>query len=213
MMTDELIGRLATDLSPVSRWAVPRRLLSGLGVGAASSAVLVTAGLGVRPDLAEAARTPEFWAKLIYTLAMCVVGVWVASRAVRPAGETLWRTTAILIPLFAVSLAASFQSAFDDSGDGTRLLFGSTAIVCPWLVVLCSLGPLAGLIWAARGCAPTDIPRAGAALGLAAGGMGGALYSFHCTEPGMSFLGVWYTLGLGIVVLIGCAVGPRFFRW
>jgi hypothetical protein len=213
MTTDELIGRLAGDLGPVSRWTVPRRLFLGLGFGAAASAFLVIAGLGLRPDLAGAARTPEFWVKLVYTLAMCAIGLWIASRAVRPAGETFWRTTAVPFPLLAVGFAASLQSVFDDSADWKGLFWGSTALTCPWLVVLCSLGPLAGLIWAARGCAPTEISQAGAALGLAAGGMGGALYSFHCTEPGMSFLGAWYTLGLALVVLVGCAVGPRFVHW
>lgn len=177
------------------------------------SGVLVLWGLGVRPDLAEAAQTPEFWIKLAYALTMCGVGLWIASRAVRPAGETLWRATAILIPLCMVCAAAAVQATLNEPAAVTRLLLGSTALICPWLVAACSLPPLAGLIWAARGCAPTHVARAGAAIGLAAGGMGGALYSFHCTEEGMLFLGAWYTLGLAGVVLIGCAVGARLFRW
>jgi hypothetical protein len=212
MMTDELISRLVVDLTPVSRYAVPARLTVGLAVGGAASALLVVAGLGVRPDLGAATASPEFWAKLIYALAMCAVGLWVAARAVRPAGEAFWRASLVLAPLAALGLAASVQTKLSEPAALNGLLFGASAATCPWLVVICSLAPLGGLLWAARGCAPTQITSAGAAIGLAAGGLGSALYSLHCTEPGMLFLGVWYTLGLAMVVAIGGLLGPSI-RW
>ncbi len=213
MMTDELIGRLVDDFGPVPRLSIPRRLFLGLGLGAAASVVLVVGALGVRPDIAEASNTPEFWGKLIYTLVMSVVGLWVTGRVVRPGGAAFWRTTSIIVPLCAVSAAAALQISVNGSSNLDRLMYGSTAPTCPWLVVLCSLGPLAGLIWAARGCAPTRGTVAGAAIGLAAGGMGGALYSLHCTENGMLFLALWYTFGLALVVAIGGAIGSRMLRW
>ncbi len=47
---------------------VARRILLGLGLGAATSVLLMIAWLGLRPDLAVAVATGMFWVKLAYTV-------------------------------------------------------------------------------------------------------------------------------------------------
>jgi hypothetical protein len=90
---------------------------------------------------------------------------------------------------------------------------GSSARVCPFLVLAASLPPLAGLVWAMRGLAPTRLREAGAVVGLAAGGIGAFAYAWHCTEWGAAFLAVWYSAGIAAVTVLGAALGPFILRW
>ena len=64
-----------------------------------------------------------------------------------------------------------------------------------------------------RGLAPTRLGEAGAAIGLAAGGMGAFPHAWHCMETGAPFLAVWYTLGVAAATFVGWLLGPRVLRW
>jgi len=46
-----------------------------------------------------------------------------------------------------------------------------------------------------------------------AGALGAWVYSFHCTEAGLPFLTLWYSLGIAAVVLVGTVAGRLLFRW
>jgi hypothetical protein len=63
-----------------------------------------------------------------------------------------------------------------------------------------------------RRMAPTSLSQAGAVAGLAAGGLGAWVYSFHCTEWGVPFLAVWYSLGVVAVMLVGALAGRIALR-
>ena len=67
METDALIQSLSAKATPVAPGAVARRILIGLGVGAATSILLMIAWLGVRPDIGHAMATGMFWVKFAYT--------------------------------------------------------------------------------------------------------------------------------------------------
>ena len=56
MMTNDLIARLTGELKPVSRLAVIRRVADRPRHQPVASALLMWLWLGMRPDLAEAAR-------------------------------------------------------------------------------------------------------------------------------------------------------------
>jgi hypothetical protein len=34
-----------------------------------------------------------------------------------------------------------------------------------------------------------------------------------CSELGLSFVALWYTLGIAMVALLGALLGPRVLRW
>ena len=93
------------------------------------------------------------------------------------------------------------------------MLMGGSAAVCPWWIMAFSVPPLAGLVWALRGLAPTRPGLTGALAGLAAGGAGAAAYALHCPEPTAPFLAVWYTLGVAGAGALGWIAGPRALRW
>jgi len=90
---------------------------------------------------------------------------------------------------------------------------GQSARVCPWRILFFALPPLAGLVWAMRGLAPTRLRQAGAAIGLAAGGAGAFIYALACTESTAPFLAIWYTLGMAACAALGWALGPLVLRW
>jgi hypothetical protein len=93
------------------------------------------------------------------------------------------------------------------------MLMGHSARLCPFLVLASALPPLAGLIWAMRGLAPTQFRETGFVIGLAAGGIGAFAYAWHCNETGAPFLAVWFSLGIGAAAFLGWLVGPRVLRW
>lgn len=212
--TEALILRLSGDLAPAPRGAVARRLGLGLGAGALVSLGLVTAGLGLRPDMAQAMGGAMFWTKLAYVLALGGVAAWACERLARPAGAGAGRRIAwLLAPAAPVVALAAWRLADAPAAVRVPMLMGASAAVCPWTILAVSLPPLAGLFWAARGLAPTRLALTGLMLGLAAGGIGAGAYALHCPEATLPFLAVWYSLGIAACGLLGAVAGPRLLRW
>ena len=212
-MSEDLIGRLAGELHPTPRRVVGHRLALGVGLGAAVSALLVSATLGFRPDMGRAAAEAVFWVKLAYTLALAGVALWACERLTRPAGVARNRISWLLVPLLCVALLAGWELATAPPPMRMPMIMGFSSAVCPWCILAFSLPPLAGLIWAVRGLAPTRLRLTGAVIGLAAGGVGAGVYALHCPEPTAPFLAVWYTLGVMLAGLLGWLAGSRVLRW
>jgi hypothetical protein len=213
-MSGDLVDALSSELAPVSRFYVPRRLLLGIGAGTAASALLVIALLGPRPDLYRAMGTAMFWMKLAYPLSLALIAGLASERLARPAGgaardRILW----LALPLLLVFALASVELVTAYPAVRRTLLMGGSARVCPLLVLASAVAPLIGLIWAMRGLAPTRLREAGAAIGLAAGGAGAFAYAWHCTESAAPFVALWYTLGMAVATLLGWLLGPRLLRW
>ena len=49
--------------------------------------------------------------------------------------------------------------------------------------------------------------------GLAAAGVGAALYAANCTDDSPLFVGIWYPLAVAIVAASGAAIGRRWLAW
>lgn len=212
-MSGDLIERLAADLRPVPRLYVMRRLAIGLGVGALVSGVLTEATLGFRPDMMHAAGEAMFWVKIGYTAALAALALWVCERLMRPASDPRGRTPLVVVPLIAVLALAAWQLMQVPPPMRAPMVMGGSARFCVPCVIFFSLPPLAGMIWAARGLAPTRLRLAGVMIGLAAGGAGATAYALHCTESTAPFLAVWYTLGIAGATFLGGLLGPRVLRW
>ena len=212
-MAQELIASLSEGLRPVPRAVAVRRLASGLGAGAAASAVLTFVTVGWRPDMAAAAGGAMFWVKLAYTLAIAIAAAWAVERLARPAGGGLGRAVCIGAPVAALLLLAVWRWLEAPAALRAPLLMGGSALTCPFAILGFSLPPLAGLIWAARGLAPVRLRLTGLVIGLAAGGAGAAAYALHCSESAAPFVAAWYSAGIGAAGLLGAAAGPRLLRW
>jgi hypothetical protein len=212
-MSEALLETLSRDLRPVSRLLVMRRLLIGVSAGAAVSGVLTAATLGLRPDMVAAALEAMFWVKLAYTLALAGLALWSCERLARPAGAARGRWPWVLAPLAILAALAAWQLARAPAPMRMPMVMGHSHLVCPWFILVFSLPPLIGLIWAVRGLAPTRLRLTGTMLGLAAGGAGAAMYALHCNEAAAPFLAIWYTAGVALAGAVGWALGPRALRW
>lgn len=213
MKTDELIAMLASGAEAVEPYPLRRRFAFALGWGAFGTTLLMAIVLGVRPDIAEAARLPMFWVKLAFPAALAAGALLATVRLSRP-GARLGRVpAAIAAPVLAVWLLAAIVLLGATSAERPQLVFGYTWAYCPLLIAALSVPLFGALLWAMKGLAPTQLALAGAAAGLLAGAGGALIYSLHCVEMAAPFIGVWYLLGMSIPAVVGAAIGPSVLRW
>ncbi|MEO8667327.1 MAG: DUF1109 domain-containing protein [Bauldia sp.] len=213
MATSDLIDRLVTDLAPVRRGAVARRIALGIVAGVLVSTVGMMLTIGPRPDIGVAMATGAFWMKFAYTALLAAIGAAAVVAIARPEGGVRNAALAGLLVLAACALLAMLQLTGAPALERPTLIVGETAAVCPWNIVILSLPVFAGTFWALRGLAPTRLTLAGATAGLAAGAFGALVYSFHCPESTMPFLAIWYTAGVAIAGVVGGALGRWLLRW
>jgi hypothetical protein len=213
MTTADLIDRLARDLVPVRRNAVPRRLAIGIGAGVAISAIVMLLWLGPRPDLGAAVGTAPFWMKFAYTLAASIAAFAAGERLVRPAADARGATIAGLAIVAAIATVAILQLAGAAPASWPALVLGGSASLCPWRIVVLALPVLVGAFWAMRGLAPTRLRLAGLSAGLVAGACGAFVYAFFCTETAAPFVAIWYTMGILATGLVGMLLGRPLLRW
>lgn len=214
MKTDELISILASGSTAVDAHALRRRCVVAIGWGAFATALLMAIALGVRPDIEYAARLPMFWVKLALPAALGGLAAIALIRLSRPGVGLGWVPEALAAPVVAVWVLA--VAVLLDAAPGTR---GELVLGTSWAECLASIGVLAvpafvALMWAVKDyAAPTRSALAGAAAGLAAGGIAAAVYALHCPEIAAPFIGTWYVLGMLIPTAAGSLIGPRFLRW
>src|SRR5262249_599157 len=148
-------------------------------------------------------------------LLLAAVGFFAVIRLARPAEEGIGPVTALVVSgiLVVVAGLAVLQLTEAPAAIRTDLVLATSALVSPWLIALPATPFIAGLFWAGRGLAPTQLRAAGFATGLAAGGLAAWVYAFHCPESGVPFIAIWYTAGIAIAGLIGLLLGPRLLRW
>lgn len=213
MTNGDVIDRLVADLAPIDAGMPVRRIALGLAGGAALAAAIMWLWIGPRPDLAAALGTSAFWIKFAYTLGLALAAGWALQRLARPAGTAKRATmvgVGVLLALSGIAIAQYLSAA---APARPSMLLGSSSDVCPWRIAALSLPIFAGAVWAVRGLAPTRLPLAGAALGLAAGAAGALVYSFACGETAAPFVVVWYSLGIAIVGALGALSGRWLLRW
>jgi hypothetical protein len=164
--------------------------------------------------LSAALGASWFWMKAGYSLTMAAVGLLLVVRLARPGAPLGW----VWLVLGAVALAAimtmAAHTAMRTPADRQAALWlGHTWRLCPWRILALAAPIFLGLTLAIRRLAPTWLAPAGAAAGLLAGGLAGAVYGLYCQENTAPFVVVWYTAGFAASALIGAALGPRLLRW
>lgn len=212
MQTDQLIRTLAADSA---HRAPPVGLVLTLALlaGAAVSAAMFFATLGVRPDVMTAMHNPFFDLKFVVTLALAISAIAVSLHLSRP--EALLRGWALLLLIPAGLLAA---------GIGTEMmlpqrlpmmtrLIGSNSRICMTAIPLLSLPLLAAALIGLRHGAPARPALAGALAGLLSAGLAATLYAAHCTDNSPLFVATWYTIATALVSAIGALAGSRVLRY
>ena len=211
--TTTLIERLASDLTPVAPGEVPRRMAASLGVGALVSLSIALGLWGFRPDLPHALGTASFWIKELFVLVLAAAGAAGLTALARPDGDARRPALIAVAVMLAMAALAACELAGAAPAGRRDLLLGSTAAVCPWLILSLSVPILVGVIVAVRTLAPTRLRAAGAAVGLSAGAVAALAYSITCGEQGLAFFVVFYGGAIAAVTAIGSLLGPRLLRW
>lgn len=211
MKTDELIGLLAQGAGAAPRGLVRRRIGTAMLLGLLAGVAIAFVWLGFIP--AQTFALPAPWFKLAYAAAMAAAAAWLTARLARPGARTDAASTATGLVVLAAAMVGLVAWQATPAEVRMKGLLGHSWWECPWFVLTISLPALAGQLWALRGLAPTRPRSAGFAAGLLAGAIGAGAYALACTELAMSFVALWYTLGILLVGLLGAWLGPRVLRW
>jgi hypothetical protein len=209
MKTDDLLHMLGNDgvAEPLPnvvlwRWLVPAIVLS---FGA------MALGMGIRFPLAQSLLPPEILPKLVLPL---VLGLLAAPLALRLAQPLARPRLAWLWAIPMLGLALLLYAYLTTPSQGRMMAFTGKTIL-PCLVSIPALSaPLLGafLVALQRGAVVAPM-RAGLVAGLAAGGLGTAIYALHCTEDSPLFYVVWYGAGIMITAGAGALIGRKILRW
>lgn len=213
MKTDRLIDLLATDAAPVAPHAARTRMAYALLAGLPLAALIVVFDYGLRPDLAEVARLPMFWAKLMVPLAIGAAGFVAAQRLGRPGVRVGRVALGFALPLAALWALAALVWLGAPPAERAALVWGQTWRSCVFNIGFIALPGFVAALLALRSLAPTRPAAAGAAAGAFAGGLGAAVYALHCPELAAPFLAIWYVAGMALPVAVGALAGRWVLRW
>ncbi|MCG9915114.1 MAG: DUF1109 domain-containing protein [Phenylobacterium sp.] len=213
MKTEDLIAALALEPDFPGPRPCRRRIALWSGAGALVAAAVTLWVMGPRLDLGELAGQASFAGKAGYTLALAVAGFWLLDRLGRPGAQAKPPALALALLLLSGLIATVIELAMTPAAGRLNQLMGGSALICPVAILGLGLLILLPTLWATRVMAPVRPALAGGAVGLLAGGLSATAYGLHCSETAVSFLVVWYGLGVALVGLVGAALGSRLLRW
>jgi hypothetical protein len=206
------VDALVADLAPV-RPVTPGPAWFAVAGATAIAIILIAARYGLRSDVVAGTPDPIVLLRAGTLLLLGIAATTAVVTAARPGvGRSShgwqWALAAAgLFPVTSVALAAM------NGGFPTAVL---TAQSGPYCLGLSSGGALmiGGLLaaWLRRG-APTAINRVSWLTGLAAGSFGTFAYSLHCPSDTVHYIGLWYTLAIGMCAGFARLVVPRVIRW
>jgi hypothetical protein len=213
MKTDDLIIMLGTNVERVDHRQVTRTLgiAVAIGVAAALGATLIT--WGIRADLKEVGAWTFLVLKLAFAIGIIAVTSVYLVRVARPGGERKMPIVVVSLPFIAIMVLGAISLAFAPSSYWTKMVVGDQWLECLLSIPIIAIVPFAAIVWAVRQTAPTDLVRAGALAGLAAGGVSAAGYALHCTDDSLPFVALWYGGTIALCTLAGAILGPRLLRW
>ena len=214
MRTDDLIEMLSTNVEAVDRRQVLRTVACAVGFGAlvAVSAALIM--LGGRTDFGSVGALGFLIAKLSFATAVAASAFFYLIRFARPRDGRRNSMVLVLLPFAGIVALASISLAHAPAVHWQQtMLMGDEWLECLLSIPIIAIVPFALVTWAVRQAAPTNLRRAGALAGLAAGGLSAAGYALHCTADSLPFVAVWYSGTILLCTLAGAVLGPRLLRW
>ena len=205
------LDAMVAELEPVKPLRVSRAITAVLAIAIAAAALIVSVK-GARTDVVALDPNPMFLLRAGLLLLLGGGCGWaalsMASPSVGKQGQS-WKmaiAAAALLPLAALTLAMTGRTeiAMANAHFGLQCMFFSG------LSGLATAIPM--VFWLRRG-APTSPERAGWLTGVAAGGLGAFAYGLHCPFNDVVYIGLWYSLAVGLCAVIGRLVVPRLIRW
>ncbi|HSV78523.1 MAG TPA: DUF1109 domain-containing protein [Ramlibacter sp.] len=213
MKTDRLIALLAEDATPICPREAQLRFMATLAMAVAVVLLLTLWLLGMRPDVAAAARLPMFWWKLAFPAAVAACA-WSALRRLGHPGMRLDLVPWIILAFFLLAGTQAVATLLAAApADRAGLLSGQAGGLCASMIAGLSLPGCAAAFWAVRRLAPTRPGLTGAAAGLFGGACAACAYALHCTEMQAPFIAIWYSIGMLLPAAVGALAGRRLLRW
>jgi hypothetical protein len=210
-MTQFNIQQLVDDLEPV-RSLRPKQSMAASLIITGAILLLITLWLGPREDMMAGKPDSMFLLRggilLLLGLANGYAAIAMASPSVgrQGSGWQIALAAAALFPLAALIVAMS-------AGPADAMAATQTGLQCLRMSVMGGLATAVPMVLHLRRGAPTSPERAGWLTGIASGGLGAFAYGFHCPFNNIIYIGLWYTLAVGICAVIGRLVVPRLIRW
>jgi hypothetical protein len=214
MKTDDLVNILSTNLDAVDWRSVSRRLLSAAALGALAALVLMMLLFGPRTDISDL-RTWIFLAvKFGFAGALVAISLAYLVRVARPGGDQRVSLVLVILPFAAALVVLAVTLVLTPPSAWQAMIFGEHWLLCITCIPLNAIFPFAAIIFAMRQFAlPTNLARAGALAGLAAGSISAVVYALHCTDDSLAFIALWYGLTIALCTVVGALLGPRLLRW
>lgn len=212
MKTAVLIETLAADAaaSPREGASVDVRLARGAVAGLVAVVAIVLWTRGLRPDFASSLVTPAGVMKLGGGLALAAGAFHCLRQLARPGRPPLDVAGCALVGLAAAIVLGALAAA------QATAPFGAVVAATPHYakaMALLALAPLATVLIALRGGAPTRPVCAGGVGGALAGALSALGYALWCPADDALFVMVSYGASIAVAMVAGAALGARLLRW
>lgn len=205
------IAALVNDLEPVTVLNRRRPLVTAAAITIAMISIVALLR-GVRPDVLAGNPDAMF---LIRSGILLLLGGGTAHAVLGMASPSVgkahmnWQmalAVALLFPVVALIVALT--------GDmGTAMSKMYTVGQCLMFSAIGGIATATPMILHLRRGAPTSLARAGWLVGMASGGLGAFAYNIHCPFNNVVYIGIWYTLAVGLCAVAGRLAVPRLIRW
>lgn len=207
-----LIDTLVADLAPVSPRS-GRGAALALGLVAVIGFMAVAATLGIRPDILAGSPNPMVLLRgglLLMLGGIAAASALAMSRPLVGRNDHSWAGAAAMA---AMVPAAALTFALLQPAAAFRAVWWSSAVNCLGVSLTAAVFFASILVAHLRRGAPVQLVRAGWVTGLAAGSLGVLVYSIHCPANHVAYIGLWYSLAIGISA-VGCRlIVPGLIRW
>ena len=210
-MTNLTIQQLVDDLQPVRTLRPMRSIAASLAIVGVALAFIILY-FGPRPDLLAGKPDAMF---LLRSGTLLLLGVANAYAAIGIASPSVGRQSsswqiavaaALLFPMSALIVALSVSPS-------EAMAATQTGMKCLQVSLLGGLATAIPMVLHLRRGAPISPKRAGWLTGISSGGLGAFAYNFHCPFNDLIYIGVWYTLAVGICAIAGRLIVPHLIRW
>jgi hypothetical protein len=215
MNTTELVDALSRQPRRRGAWTPSMIIGAAALVSALIAAALAILWLKPRPDLGFPliAANHVFLLKLGFTIAVVAATVPLLRDCSIPGKKVFSGIFLLAIPFTVIIVLGLGELALypvsillDASGHASRL-------DCLWKIPALSIPAFVAAAAGVRYLAPTNLPAAGAVVGMLAGAVGAAGYALHCHDDSIAFVAFAYTLAMAETALLGALLGPRILRW
>lgn len=205
------IAALVDDLEPVTALGTRRPLAIAAAITVIMLAV-VALTRGIRPDVLAGHPDAMF---LIRSGILLLLGGGTAHAVLGMASPSVgkiqmsWQMA--LAAAFLFPIAAFIVAMTGDMGNAMAEMYSVGQ--CLMFSAIGGVATAVPMILHLRRGAPTSPARAGWLVGIASGGLGAFAYNLHCPFNSIVYIGIWYTLAVGICAVAGRLVVPRLIRW